>query len=92
MSDKMYSHNDKIEIRQALIDQKYYRPHDVFQNDPEYYPCGDDRYLYKVELYRWNTKSTRMIILYVRFDQTKQRYIFSRKMGVKRISHGEKMR
>ena len=84
---------DKLEeIKVALIEQNLYNPNDVFQHPPEFYPIDDDRYEYEVRCVKWNTKSTRIIIYYSRYDRKKGRWIFARKRGQRRTPHGEKMR
>lgn len=80
------------EIKVALIEQKLYNPHGVFQHAPEFYPIDDDRYECEVRCIKWNTRSTRMSVYYPRFDENKDRWVFARKRGQKRTPHGEKMR
>lgn len=82
----------KKEIRSALTSKKFYNPYDVFNHEPEFYESDDDKYLYKIHIVKWNTKSTRMTVLYVRWNDKKQSWIFSRKKGLKRTPHNEKMR
>lgn len=83
--------NDRKEILAALIKNRFYNPHDVFHHPPEFYACPDEKYICKIHLIKWNTKSTRMTVLYCRKDANKG-YVFSTKPGLKRTPHGEKMR
>lgn len=82
----------KEEITNALIAKKFYNPHDVFTHAPEFYSCEDERYKYKIHIVHWNTNSTRMTVLYARFNEKKKEWVFSKKMGLRRSPHGEKMR
>lgn len=88
----MLDDKTKLEIIEALKQQRFYNPYDVFTHPPEFYSCEDKRYRCKVEIVKWNTRSTRMTVLYARFDDKKSKWIFSRKTGLKRTPHGEKMR
>ncbi len=82
----------KEEIKQALIKKSFYNPYNVFHHEPEFYECEDERYAYKIQIVKWNTRSTRMTVLYARFDDKKHEWIFAKKPGQKRMVHGEKMR
>lgn len=79
-------------IRKALVEQKFWNPYNVFNHPPEFYLSEDDRYLRKIHIVKWDTRSTRMTVLYARFNDKKSKWIFSRKPGLKRTPHGEKMR
>jgi hypothetical protein len=79
-------------VTEALIKKRFYNPYDVFQHPPEYYACDDERYKYKIHLVKWNTRSTRMTVLYARYDDKKNQWVFATKAGLKRNPHGEKMR
>ena len=76
----------------ALIEKRFYNPYDVFQHEPEFYSCDDERYAFKIHIVKWNTRSTRMTVLFARFDEKKNVWIFSKKTGLRRTPHGEKMR
>lgn len=82
---------DRESCYKALIEKRFYNPYDVFQHTPEFYSCDDDRYAYKIHIVKWNTRSTRMTVLWARFDE-KKGWIFSKKPGLKRTAHGENMR
>lgn len=83
--------DQEAEIKKALIEQKFYNPYNVFHHEPDFYSPPDDRYVCKVEIVKWNTRSTRITNLWARKDE-KRGWIFSRKPGLKRTPHGEKMR
>jgi hypothetical protein len=89
---KLENKEQQEKIEEALIKKRFYNPYDVFTHPPEFYPCDDERYVCKIHIVKWNTRSTRMTILYARFDDKKQDWVFSKKMGIKRSPHGEKMR
>jgi hypothetical protein len=83
----------KKECLKALIEKRFYNPHDVFNHAPEFYKCEvDERYAYKIHIVKWNTRSTRMTVLWARFNEKKNKWVFSRKPGLGRIPHGERMR
>ena len=86
--------NKKVEeqkaITEVLIKRGFYDPYDVFCHTPEFYKSDIEEYAYKIHVIKWNTKSTRMSILYVRFNLG--RWIIKRASGLKRTKHGEKMR
>jgi len=97
MANQMEYHQDnpelvKKEITKALQEQRFYNPYDVFTHAPEYYDSDIEGYNYKIEIVHWNTKSTRMTVLYSRWNDKKQKYVFRRASGLKRTCHGEKMR
>ena len=80
-------------IIKALIKRGLYNPHDVFQHEPEIYPTDNVKYPYQVTCVKWNTRSTRMSVYNARFDEKKNKWIFSStKLGQGRIAHGEQMR
>lgn len=83
---------NKEELIKALEEQRLYNSYDVFSHPPEFYSSEDDRYVCKIHIVKWNTRSTRMTVLYARFNENKNKWIFSRKPGLKRTPHGEKMR
>lgn len=76
----------------ALKDKRFYNPYNVFHHAPEFYASDDERYKYEIHIVKWNTRSARVIMLYARYDQKKETWIFSKKRGVRRTAHGEKMR
>jgi hypothetical protein len=80
------------EVCEALHRKGFYNPYNVFHHAPEFYSCEDERYDYKIHIVKWNTRSTRMTILYARYDNKNKCWVFSKKMGIKRSPHGEKMR
>ena len=80
------------EITEALIKKRFYNPYNVFHHPPEFYKCDDERYVCKIHIVKWNTRSTRMTVLFARFDENRKEWIFSKQTGVKRTPHGEKMR
>lgn len=82
---------NRADCLKALIKKRFYNPYDVFQHEPEFYSCYDDRYAFKIHCVKWNTRSTRMTVLWARFDE-KKGWIFSKKPGLRRSPHGEKMR
>lgn len=76
----------------ALEEQKLYSSYNVFHHYPEFYDPEDDRYAAKVHIVKWNTRSTRMTVLFARYDEIKAKWVFARKKGLRRAAHGEKMR
>ena len=82
--------NTKNEIKQALIEQRFYNPYDVFQHPPEFQECDDNRYAYEVRIVKWNTQSTRITVLHARKEANK--WVFAKKKGQKRMKHSEKLR
>jgi hypothetical protein len=80
------------QIEAALTQQRLYYPGNVFTHPPEYYDSNDDRYVCKIHIVKWNTRSTRMTVLWARLNEKKQKWIFARKPGLRRTAHGEKMR
>lgn len=88
---KQLSEEQISEIITALKDQRLYNPYNVFTHSPEYYECEDERYLCEIRIVKWNTKSTRMTVLYAR-KRDDGKMVFARKTGQKRLPHGEKMR
>lgn len=83
---------NESEIIQALISRKFYNPYDVFCHAPEFYTSDFDGYSHLIHIVKWNTRSTRMTVLYARFDNKKQSWVFKNSKGLKRNPHGEKMR
>jgi len=87
----------KAQIKEVLIKHGFYNPYDVFCHEPEFYESDVEGYAYKIHIIKWNTKSTRMSILYVRWKEESKthdigRWVIKRASGLKRTRHGEKMR
>lgn len=91
----------KAQVKEVLIKQGFYNPYDVFCHEPEFYDSDIEGYEYKIHIIKWNTKSTRMSILYARWKEEKPsfnnghnagRWAIKRASGLKRTRHGEKMR
>jgi len=92
MSDKTYI---PVELQQTVIDRNFYNPHDVFNHQPEYYVEPEtSKYKFKIHIYKWNTRSTRVTILGARFDEKQSKWVLStyKQNSIKRQAHGEKMR
>lgn len=82
-------------LRQDVIDRGFYNPYDVFNHDPKFYKEPErSRYDYKVHIVKWNTRSTRMVILGAKWNDNKNKFIIStyKMNSIKRTAHGEKMR
>lgn len=82
---------ERDEIEEALSAKRFYNPYNVFHHPPEFYECEDNRYKWRIHIVKWNTRSTRMTVLYARKEESKG-WVFAKKPGVKRNPHGEKMR
>lgn len=89
------------QITEALINRGFYNPYDVFCHAPEFYESDVPGFVYKIHIVKWNTKSTRMSVLYARWKDetpsfknkhTNGRWVIKRASGLKRTPHGEKMR
>lgn len=82
----------KSVIVAALENQRFYSSYNVFHHYPEFYDPEDERYAAKIHIVKWNTRSTRMTVLYARYNEQLSKWVFARKKGLKRTAHGEKMR
>ena len=85
----------KEEAVKAVIDRGFYNPYDVFHHEPivEKEPEGS-KYEYKVSIHKWNTNSSKVTIVGVRWDEKKGRAVVStyKQGSIKRTPHGESMR
>ena len=86
--------NDKEMLIKALYDRGFYIPYDVFNHPPDIFNSQDNKYDYRVEIMKWNTRSSKLVILGARWDNKKGRFIIStyKQGSTKMQSHNEKMR
>ena len=86
---------NKDKLYEALEKRGFYHKNSVFCHEPTIEPLpNDSRYEYKIEIVKWNTSSSQVVILGARWDSKQEKYILSTyKTGsVKREKHGIKMR
>lgn len=74
----------------ALKDRGIYNPNNVFHNfdgvelEPE-----DSKYKYKISVYKWNTSSSKLVIVGARLDKSGKWVISTYRQGsTKMIKHG----